>query len=383
MFLGKILLHLNFLILIAYNLVTYIFQMFNLKFSVLISATIMGISFFVAIIQGAFSRRVYSKYLPLVIFVAYILLNVLITDIEGGVFKFLVFLFRGLFGILVVESFLNLGYRLDSRFVILIGLLISAILIYNSSLNEFQFRTSVLMNESGDKSRIVGVIEDSRTLIFIIVYFIFILQKKFIHAVILIVFLLGLIFTQTRQSLLVVAIIIIPFIFFNSSKENNFKYISYLMIFIISIPFLFQYFLNFSIDFETMFRIDSIERDMSTDDFGRFRLMNWAINLFSEKPFLGWGFGFTDYKLTYPHNITLEILAELGAIGLILFFWFFFARIIYTRNLQLRLLIIIFFFLAQFSGNLSQNYLLFFVLVLDKRIFESNNHLISKQSQSL
>lgn len=334
----------------------------------------MSLSYFVAIIQGALKKRIYLKYLPLVVFVGYIFLNLLITDVEIGRFKFLVLFFRALFGILVIESYLNLGYRLDSRFVISIGVIISTILLYNSSLNDFVFRTSILMNESTEKSQqIVGVIEDSRTLIFIITYFIFRFKTKLIYVIIFTLLLAGLMVTQTRQSILVLIILIIPFIFIRSYKDRNFKGIKMITILLIAIPFLLYFIFDVMLDYYSLFRIDSIERDLTTSEYGRFNLMKWAIDLFIEKPFFGWGFGYTDDTITYPHNIILEILAELGIIGFILFSWFLIVRFINVRNTQIRLLITIFFVLSLFSGNLAQNYLLFFALIIDSRIFESAN----------
>ena len=109
----------------------------------------------------------------------------------------------------------------------------------------------------------------------------------------------------------------------------------------------------------------------------RFTIWSTAIELIAQSPFFGIGLGGYDahigFGVRWPHNIILEIWAEVGLPALVLFVWFVFraAVIGWRRRLnadhELRHLISIFlallvltFVVAQFSGDITFNYLIWF-----------------------
>ena len=112
-------------------------------------------------------------------------------------------------------------------------------------------------------------------------------------------------------------------------------------------------------------------------DSARLRLeyYNISFRMWMEKPLLGHGIGSfplfqSGYDTRgYPHNILLEILAELGIIGLILFIgMFFYSLFIFMRREPIRrnpvkllliMILIVISFNAMVSGDITDNRLLF------------------------
>tara|TARA_B100001175_G_C19089414_1_gene439757 strand:+ start:171 stop:494 length:324 start_codon:yes stop_codon:yes gene_type:complete len=99
-------------------------------------------------------------------------------------------------------------------------------------------------------------------------------------------------------------------------------------------------------------------------------LFFWALDLFSQSPILGNGFAYTDYINTYPHNIVVELLAEIGIIGFLIFMIFTFTNFMSVKDNNFRLILVVILFFCLFSGSLSQNFLLLSFLVLNNKLIK-------------
>lgn len=86
-----------------------------------------------------------------------------------------------------------------------------------------------------------------------------------------------------------------------------------------------------------------------------------ALNYFLMNPFLGGGLGF--FGDFYPHNLCLDISAQLGLLGF-LFFGFGLIYSIYNLNFILSKLIIFYFLASMFSGDMRSSRELFSIMIL-------------------
>ena len=118
----------------------------------------------------------------------------------------------------------------------------------------------------------------------------------------------------------------------------------------------------------------------------RFTLWSRAIDLIAQNPIFGIGLGSYDayigYNIHWPHNIFLEIWLEVGLIAVLLFGWFIVDAIVTgwrqrkkTTDMQLRRiasvalsLLVMSLVVAQFSGDMTFNYLIWFAAVTLKGI---------------
>lgn len=366
---GKFLLHLNFLILLAFNLLFFLAVKIGFSFSVVLEFIICLFSFLYIALHGGLSRITFGKYKLPLLFLGIISVSFLFHYHEDSAFKLQVLLVRTFFIIFVIDLFISSGFRLNKYIIFVAGVIFSLLLIYNASLTGFQLRTSLVFEETNKSRIITGVIEDSRTLAFILVYLFMVnfRQKRLLFTGIFVIF-LGLLVTQTRQTILVLLLCFMPYILFSEFSLVNFlKRAMLLVFFLFFISFVLKY--NDVNIYET--RLGVSDR---LEDSGRANLLRWAYELFEEKPIFGYGFGYTDVSFSYPHNIILEVMAELGIIGLVFFLIALIHRYWVVNDVRIRTLIILTFFLALFSGNISQNYLFFFALIVDRRYFESNTY---------
>jgi len=125
----------------------------------------------------------------------------------------------------------------------------------------------------------------------------------------------------------------------------------------------------------TVLRFGKLLSETTTDANARLDLYNGALVVWSDNPIIGVGiggfpvkYGFGDQR-GYPHNIILEVLSELGLIGLlllVLFFYTCFRTLPVLRYLNkhpvLLISVLLFsqtFFNAMISGDLNDNRLLF------------------------
>ncbi|MBE6245722.1 MAG: O-antigen ligase family protein [Bacteroidales bacterium] len=144
----------------------------------------------------------------------------------------------------------------------------------------------------------------------------------------LIIFILSfifVIFSGTRQVLVSLVILMIVRIIIDS-KRKKFTAIMLILLILVSVEFLLT---NFGLDyFSTMLEGEEetsvrLHRDIST-----------PLNVMTINPWLGVGFGnYPDYANNdYPHNLILEILCEMGVIGLVVFATIIFFFIFFNHN---------------------------------------------------
>lgn len=381
--LGNIIFHLNLLIIISFNLINYCLSLIGFNFSVVYAVSFFIFSIlFVTLYDGIKAFR-FNRLLLLFFFLLIVLINLLILNIDYGFTKFQLLISRMFLGLLILQLFLNLGYRINEKFMICIGILISTVLLYQASLSNFMLRTSMIIVESEQSRIILGVIEDSRSLLFILIYAIVKFKKSPFYFFSISLFLAGIFVTQTKQTLLVIVLIIIPYIILNNKKNRDLRLLKRvvmtLIVFIVgAFVFNFDFVEDIYSNAPRLFEIEDIS--VFNDRNTRLGMYNWAFNLFLEKPFFGWGFGYTDQVFTYPHNIILEVLAELGIVGFLVFTAYLTNAYLTLRDKKLKLFVIAFLFLALFTGNIMQNYFLFIALSFDHRFLET---LKDKQSKLL
>jgi O-antigen ligase len=382
---GNIIFHLNLVIIISFNLITYCFKLFDFNFSVVYAVSFFVFSILFISLEGGLRAFRFNRLSLLFFFLLFVIINLLIFQVEYGFIKFQLLISRMFLGLLILRLFLNLGYRINEKFIIGLGVLISIILLYQASRTNFIYRTSMIIESSKTSERIIlGVIEDSRSLLFILIYTIVKFKKSPFYFFSVIMLLTGIMVTQTKQTLLIILLLIIPYIIFNNKKNRDLRFLKRatmtFIVFIVGI-------IIFNFDYvEYIYsiapRLFEIQGDISSLNRldNRLGMIGWAFNLFIEKPLLGGGFGYTDQAYSYPHNIILELLAELGFIGFLLFTVYFTNAYLTLGDKKLKLFAISFAILSLFSGNLMQNYFLFLILSFDYRFLET---LKDKQSKLL
>tara|TARA_R110002096_G_scaffold74101_1_gene175665 strand:- start:227120 stop:228220 length:1101 start_codon:yes stop_codon:yes gene_type:complete len=355
--------------LLAYNLFNYAANQFGFSFSVSLEFAISLISFFYIIQRGGLKKVNFRKYRLLLFFLLIILFSFLFRDVGYAGFKLQILLVRTVFIIFVVDLFISSGYRLNINLIIAVGIIISFILIYNSSQYGFQLRTSMLTEETTRSRIVTGVLEDSRTLAFIIALILLSFVRKKLFLIGLAIIGIGLLLTQTRQTVLALILFIVPYFIWQQGKKGNIG--KNLLLLGVSLAVLIGLLVYLDVDINTS-RLFSIEESGNKffNVHSRGYLFRWAYGLFVDSPIFGHGFGFTEEAYSYPHNIILEILAELGVIGLIPFVLAIIDRFWVVNDGRIRALIIFTFFLALLTGNIAQNHLFFLALVMDSRYFE-------------
>ena len=133
----NIIFHLNLVQIISFNLMVYCFGIINLNFSVLYAVSFSTFSLLFILLQGGMNAIRFRGLLPLLLFLLVLLINLLITQVDYGFFKFQALIARMFFGVLVIQAFLNLGYKVNTKVMMGLGIVISAIVVYHSSLTNF------------------------------------------------------------------------------------------------------------------------------------------------------------------------------------------------------------------------------------------------------
>ena len=362
---GKFLLHLNFLILVAFNYFNYILNLVGFEFSVLTEFIVCLMSLVYIVLHGGFSKVNTGKYILPLFFLSIIFLSFLFHTHEGSLFKIQVLFVRTIFIIFVIDLFISVGFRLDKRIIAVSGVLISLALIYIASLRGFHLRTSLNILDTDKTTTIIGAIEDSRSLSFVFVYLVLSAYGKRVWSFFgLIILLVGVFLTQTRQTMFAILVIILPYFLLGNGLWS---FLKKGLVLVLGFSLLISLLYFVKVDF---YELRFIER--GGEDLERVYLFNWAYELFKSKPIFGWGFGYTDHAYSYPHNIILEVLAELGIVGLVLFLLALIHRF-WAVDGKIRVLILFTFILALVSGNMAQNYLFFLTLFIDRRYFESSS----------
>ncbi|MDC1320351.1 O-antigen ligase family protein [Flavobacteriaceae bacterium] len=382
--LGNIIFHLNLTIIISFNFITYCLSLIGFKFSVAYAVSFFILSILFVSLEGGIRAFRFNRLSLLFFFLLLVLINLLILQVDYGFTKFQLLISRMFLGLFILQLFLNLGYRINEKFIIGLGILISTVLLYQASLTNFILRTSMIIVES-EMSRIIkGVIEDSRSLLFILIYTIVKFKKSPFYFFSISLFLAGILVTQTKQTLLVIILVIIPYVILNNKKNRDLRSLKRVgMTFILFIVGILIYNFDFVEDiYSAVPRLFELQENISNYNDRDYRggMISWAFNLFLEKPFFGWGFGYTDQAYSYPHNIIVELLAELGIVGFSVFTVYFTHAYLTLRDKKLKLFVIAFSVLSLFSGNVMQNYFLFIALSFDYRFLET---LKDKQSKLL
>ena len=123
---------------------------------------------------------------------------------------------------------------------------------------------------------------------------------------------------------------LIIFFWFYFQKQLNIKHLfSFVLIIIFTsvLILITPQELNTSSRFSNMLKVENLEFGGDGQILSRVDSYTLSWQMFKEKPLLGWGFGsfngFNNIEWTYiqkyPHNLILEILAELGIAGLVFF----------------------------------------------------------------
>ena len=127
-------------------------------------------------------------------------------------------------------------------------------------------------------------------------------------------------------------------------------------------------------DSRVMAVVRIFDQHTEDSDYGsvgiRMEMYNSAFELFKQHPVFGVGlsnFSFlTNYGINYPHNVPLEILAELGIIGALYFIYLYihFALYLNLRQIYFVIISLYFFIVCLFSGDLGYlRFSLFFLLL--------------------
>jgi hypothetical protein len=161
-----------------------------------------------------------------------------------------------------------------------------------------------------------------------------------------------------------VLVSILAFINHNPSKRKLIIFAS-LSILILLGPVIIPKILNFNI-YSVMDRLDSYQ---------------FSISKFIENP---WGYGLGSFGIlynglderSYPHNIFLEIIVELGGVGLIVFsMLIYYTMRTYNRKNIFFYLFLISFVNAQFSGDLASNNYVFVYMALSSIFYRYERRL--------
>ena len=127
------------------------------------------------------------------------------------------------------------------------------------------------------------------------------------------IFIFSLFLTFSRSAWLGLSVVFIYYVFKNFDNKEIRKFFIFSVFFIFSISFIFWPFVTSRVK-----SIGYLENKSNTE-----RLASWkeGIKVWSMNPVLGAGIGnYTNYKNSQPaHNIFLMVLAELGAIGFLLY----------------------------------------------------------------
>jgi O-antigen ligase len=374
---ASILFHINLTVIISFNLITYSLSQIGLRFSVAYAVIFFVFSFLYMLITGGVKVLKYNRISLLMIFIGLLLLNVLFFQVEYGIIKFQLFIARMFLGVLILQCFFNLGYRINTHFLMALGVAISSVLLFQASQTNFLLRTSMII-DLNEKSRVItGVIEDSRSLLFILICIILRFKHSLIYYLAIVFILAGIFVTQTRQTVLILAILILPYIIYNSWRNIEIRKLRNRVILTFTALLIYLYSKIESLNLGRFAEVNETLANYNDRD-SRGGMIEWAFDLFLDKPLFGWGFGYTDQTYSYPHNIILELLAELGFVGFLVFAVYFLFNYFSIIDKRLKLLVRAFFILSLVSGNLMQNYFLFLALSLDQRFLESMKVSVNK-----
>lgn len=196
----------------------------------------------------------------------------------------------------------------------------------------------------------------------------------------------------------VIISLLVPFLYKTKLVLNNRlrikKYFIFIAILVIAVVSISIYLYSKDSPTATLARILLLfESGMGTSAGTRAEYYFTAYKLWLAKPFLGHGIGSWPLLIglpdmySYPHNMLLEIMVELGLMGLVLFsfiiFWAFkgFTQSRYKKNIFFSIVILMMFINAfmgaMFSGDINDNRILFALLGL--MVFDESENEVNKK----
>lgn len=298
------------------------------------------------------------------IFIVSIWLDVVLKkkkiQINYFLFIYLIFIFMCIFSILYSVNYTNALTK--SRTLILNFILIFSLINYLDSTKKIKkllfffinsgFLASLYLIITTDFSRItrIGNILGNENAIGIIltlsttISFYFILEDKNYKLVpLLLINIVSILLTGSRQALLFLVISIVSILFL-ISKGSIVKKIRYLVISVFTIFFVLYAIFNIPIFYDIIgSRIDNVLGILvgqgTTEGSLNIRsyMVEFGINKFKERPLLGYGIDNYRFLLnentgmyTYAHNNIIELLVSVGLIGT---YFYYYAQFILVKNL--------------------------------------------------
>lgn len=281
-------------------------------------------------------------------------------------YKYSILVSRTLIPIVVFLIYQHSNYKISQKYIYIIAIIYTGVLLFNGSQVGYLLRTGLLI-ENTENSRILsGVIEDSRSLSITILIILLYFRKSIINIPFISFLFIGILITQTRQTLLGFLLIIIPYFGILSINNSSYRKLFMKSLFFIIVTGIILY--NIEFTNAIIYQIDRYDIvNISGSDFNRYRTIEHSISSFMEKPIFGHGFAYTDSHPThsYPHNIILEILSEFGLLGFSIFALIFTYRWKLMKKTESRILIVYTLFLSMISGNIATNFFLFLFLFVD------------------
>ncbi|PTL37772.1 O-antigen ligase family protein [Alkalicoccus saliphilus] len=144
-----------------------------------------------------------------------------------------------------------------------------------------------------------------------------IINIKWLRILCIAVFITGIIMTGSRGPLVAAAIVLFVYFFSGQLKSRQWRFLMPISV-VLLIPLLYFLFDYFLAEFFARGSTSFAEHGNVT---GRMYLYETALNAFGANPIFGIGVGqYAEVALhDYPHNLILELLAEMGIVGLLLF----------------------------------------------------------------
>lgn len=338
----------------------------------MLSSIILIYRIFLNIMKGVQKKLListYDKYLimNITLFIIAMVISLFYTlDKTNGVNKVGLFSFVTIPILLtpVIKSFVNKDNHFITKFIIYLiahGTIFSFISLITNSTIAFNVDYIGLGRLSGcvSLSLLIYVISlKNENKLLTIFYFTLIVLNTF-----------ALILTTGRGP--IISFILTPILFIMSLKRKYYFSIKYLTLILAILILMLLTWRNSPIYLRFYYRI--IQGLEEEDPFNRMNAVKISFIMFKERPFWGYGIGSYYSYVTggitginlYPHNIILEIMAELGIIGLVIFSLFFLFIVFKIKHLlsessspiiDIILSLLIYFFLnSLFAGDINSN----------------------------
>ncbi len=363
---GTVLFYITTFNLLYFSLFTYFVKQLGFNSPLIISIFFNTLALIYVLLKHRYDKRALLKIAPILGIVYIFAIVTLMSDNEYANTKFMIMLARAIIPILVIMLFQITGYTLSKEFIYTSAMIYTTILIFNASQSNFMYRTSLNMEITQSSRIIMGAIEDSRALGISLIIALLLFKNTNAKYAFVAFMLFGMFVTQTRQALLALIAVGLPYILIFGSKQlhKSFKIFKYLPL-IVVLVLMIQNFKPIQRVFLEVERINMLFYQKVSYIDNRADVRAFAIDSIIDKPIMGNGFGYTESQFTYPHNIILEILAEFGLIGLIVAAFILFRQWGIMRDKKSRALILYCLILAMFSGNITQNYLLYLFMFVD------------------